>query len=105
MLANVNLDHDLDLLAPRGRIVVIGNRGRIEIDPRKTMSKDSSVLGMSLWNATADELRAIYTDIVAGLEQGVLVPVIGQELPLAEASRAHDLVMTPGAYGKTVLLP
>ena len=105
MLANVNLDHDLDLLAPRGRIVVIGNRGRIEIDPRKTMSKDSSVLGMSLWNAKPDELRAIYTDITAGLEQGVLVPVIGQELPLAEASRAHDLVVTPGAYGKTVLLP
>src|SRR5689334_14798875 len=34
MLANVNLDNDLDLLALHGRVVVIGNRGRIEIDPR-----------------------------------------------------------------------
>ena len=105
MLANVNLDQDLDLIARRGRVVIIGNRGRIEIDPRKTMTKDLSVLGMSLWNATPDELRVIYTDIVAGLDQNVLVPVIGQELPLAEASRAHDLVMTAGAYGKTVLIP
>src|SRR5690606_38876048 len=35
MLANVNLDRDLTLLAPKGRVVVIGNRGRIEIDPRQ----------------------------------------------------------------------
>ena len=35
MLANVNLDRDLDVLALRGRVVVIGNRGRVEIDPRK----------------------------------------------------------------------
>ncbi|HYR09120.1 MAG TPA: zinc-binding dehydrogenase, partial [Longimicrobium sp.] len=38
MLANVNLDRDLDVLAPRGRVVVIGNRGRVEIDPRKLMT-------------------------------------------------------------------
>ena len=30
MLANVNLDTDLALLAPRGRVVVIGSRGRVE---------------------------------------------------------------------------
>ena len=41
MLANVNLDRDLDVLAFRGRVMVVGNRGRIEIDPRKIMSKDA----------------------------------------------------------------
>lgn len=105
MLANVNLDQDLDAIAPRGRIVVIGNRGRVEIDPRKTMSKDVSILGVSLWNANAEELTAIYTDITAGLEAGVLVPVIGQELTFGEAARAHDTVMGGGAYGKIVLRP
>ena len=40
MLANVNLDHDLDVLARNGRVVVIGNRGRVEIDPRKAMARD-----------------------------------------------------------------
>jgi NADPH2:quinone reductase len=105
MLANQNLDQDLDVVAPKGRVVVIGNRGRIEIDPRKTMSKDTSILGMSLWNLTIEELSLIYTDIVAGLEQGVLVPVIGQELPLADAPRAHDAVISAGAYGKIILRP
>ena len=105
MLANENLDHDLDLVAPRGRIVVIGNRGRVEIDARKAMSKDATIMGLSLWNATVEELGEIYRDLVRGLEQGVLVPVVGQEVPLDEAPRAHDAVMTSRAYGKVVLIP
>ena len=50
MLANVNLDHDLTMLAPRGRVVIVGNRGRIEIDPRKIMGKDGAIHGMAFWN-------------------------------------------------------
>lgn len=105
MLANINLDQDLDLVGRGGRIVVIGNRGRTEIDPRKIMAKDAAILGVMLWNQTYEELGAIYADVTLGMEQGALVPVIGQEIPLAEAPRAHDAVLTPGAYGKIVLIP
>ena len=103
MLANVNLDRDLDLLALRGRVVVIGNRGRIEIDPRKTMGKDAEIRGMTLANASRDELAAIHAGLVAGLETGTLKPAIGQEFPLEQASRAHVAVMESGAHGKIVL--
>jgi NADPH2:quinone reductase len=103
MLANVNLDRDLDLLARRGRVVVVGSRGRIEIDPRKTMSKDAAILGMMLFNIPPDELVLIHRDLAAGLASGELTPVIAHELPLAEAARAHELVMTSGARGKIVL--
>lgn len=105
MLANVNLDRDLDVIAPRGRIVVIGNRGRIEIDPRKAMGKDGAILGMTLFNATRDELHEIHAGIVSGLENGTLRPVVGRELPLAEAAAAHVAVLEPGAFGKIVLVP
>lgn len=105
MLANVNLDHDLTIVAPRGRIVVIGNRGRVEIDPRKIMSKDVAVFGQALWGIPADEIRRAHEAIVAGLEVGVLNPVVGTELPLASAALAHRRVMEPGARGKIVLLP
>ena len=105
MLANENLDHDFDLAAPRGRIVVIGNRGRIEIDPRKIMSKDLTVTGVFLWASTPEQLAAVYADIGLGLEQRALVPVIGLELPLAEAPRAHEVVINGRAYGKIVLVP
>jgi NADPH2:quinone reductase len=105
MLANVNLGRDLGILAPRGRVVVIGNRGTIEINPRDAMTRDGSILAMSLWNAAPEELFSIHSALVAGLENKTLRPVIGQEIPLADAARAHVAVMEPGAYGKIILVP
>lgn len=105
MLANVNLDRDLDALAAHGRVMVIGSRGRVEIDPRKIMGRDGTILGMTMFNATAEELREIHAALEAGFENGRLTPVIGQELPLGAAARSHTAVMEPGAYGKIVLLP
>jgi len=105
MLANVNLDRDLSMIAKFGRIIVIGSRGRIEIDPRGTMAKDADIRGMLLFNATEAELRSIHAALRAGLENGTLRPVIAEELPLAEAARAHERVMSPGACGKIVLIP
>lgn len=105
MLANVNLGKDLALLARGGRVVVIGSRGPVEIDPRLTMTRDATVLGMSLVNATPEETARIHAALVAGLENGTLTPVVGREMPLADAARAHEAVMQPGAYGKIVLVP
>jgi NADPH2:quinone reductase len=105
MLANVNLDHDLDVLGRGGRVVVIGNRGRVEIDPRKAMARDAAILGMTLFNATPDELRQIHAGLVAGLENRTLNPVVGKEFKLADAVKAHTAVMESGAYGKIVLVP
>ncbi len=105
MLANVNLDRDLDVVAPYGRIVVVGNRGRVEIDPRKAMSRDASVMGMVLWNVPQGEMEAIHGALGDLLAGRALSPVVGRELPLAEAARAHELVLAPGARGKVVLVP
>ena len=102
-LANVNLDNDLTAMAYGGRVIVVGNRGRIEIDPRKTMGKDGAILGMALWNTKAEEVERIYKALDAGLENGTLTPVVATELPLSEAGRAHELILAPGAKGKIVL--
>jgi NADPH:quinone reductase len=103
MLANVNLDRDLGLLAKGGRVVVVGNRGRIDINPREAMNRDATILGMMLFNASQAEMTEIHAALRAGLENGTLRPVVRQELPLAQAARAHDLVLQPGALGKIVL--
>jgi len=104
MLANANLAKDLSVLASKGRVVVIGNRGNIEINPREIMRRDAAVMGMLLWNASRPDLASIHAGIVAGLENGSLRPVVGKELPLADAPQAHRAVMEPGAYGKIVLV-
>ncbi|MBI2217303.1 MAG: NADPH:quinone reductase [Candidatus Rokubacteria bacterium] len=106
MLANVNLQKDLGIIAMRGRIVVIGNRGTIEINPRAAMNKDAAVLGMALYHATPEQLAGIHAALVEGLRSGTLQPVIAEELPLAQAARSHEAVMEPtGHYGKIVLVP
>jgi len=103
MLANVNLDKDLGMLAKHGRVVVVGSRGRVEINPRDAMSRDAVILGMTLFNVTQPDLVEIHAALTAGLENGTLNPLVGREMPLADAARAHQLVMQPGAHGKIVL--
>ena len=111
MLANVNLGKDIGLLAMRGRVVVIGNRGEknqgtVEINPRAAMMRDASIIGMTLRNATPQDLVRIHASLVTGLANGTLQPVIGQEFPLAEAAQAHRAVSGESkAYGKVVLIP
>src|SRR5882762_8683937 len=105
LLANVNLGKDLPILAKGGRIVIIGSRGKVEIDPRDTMQRDADVRGMILPNTPPAELASIHAALVASLENGTLHPVIGKEFPLAEAAEAHRAVMKPGALGKIVLVP
>jgi NADPH2:quinone reductase len=103
LLANVNLGKDLTILAKGGRVVIIGSRGRVEIDPRDTMQRDADIRGMALPNTPLEEMARIHAALVAGLENGTLRPVISKEFPLAEAAQAHRAVMESGALGKIVL--
>lgn len=105
MLANKNLAKDLSMIAMRGRIVVVGNRGTIEINPRDAMTREATILGMTVLNLSDVERSRIHAALGAALEAGVARPVIGKELPLAEAARAHEEVLKPGSYGKIVLIP
>lgn len=105
LLANKNLANDLNVLAKKGRVAVIGNRGTIEINPRDAMMREADIRGVTLVNTSEQEYREMYAALAAGLENGTLKPVIGQKIPLAEARRAHEEIMKPsGAHGKMVLI-
>jgi NADPH2:quinone reductase len=103
MLANVNLGKDLTVLAMFGRVIVIGSRGPVEINPRDVMRRDADIRGVMLANATPQERTQIFENLDTGFEAGTLMPIIGKTFPLAEAAKAHEAVMQSGAYGKIVL--
>jgi NADPH2:quinone reductase len=105
MLANANLQKDLGAIAMRGRIVVIGNRGMVEINARLAMNRDAAIIGMALYHATPAQLAGIHAALVEGLRNGSLRPVIAQELPLAQAAKSHEAVMEAGHHGKVILVP
>src|SRR5215469_11203745 len=103
MLANVNLSNDTKLLANNGRVIVIGSRGEVTINPRELMARRASIHAFTLWGITVGEEANIHAGIFAGLENGTLRPVVGKELPLAEAAHAHKEILEPGSAGKVVL--
>nr|XP_056701648.1 quinone oxidoreductase [Euleptes europaea] len=105
MLANVNLANDLLLLTKGGRVMIVGSRGPIEINPRETMAKESSIRGISLYAASKEELDECAASILAGIEAGWLKPAIGPEYPLEKVTEAHrGIIHSQGALGKMVLL-
>ncbi|KAM6990287.1 quinone oxidoreductase-like [Tautogolabrus adspersus] len=105
MLANVNLSKDLQMLAHGGRVTIIGSRGPVEINPRDTMLKESSITGVALVYATPEEMKECAALLYAGMEAGWLNPVVGSKYPLDKAAQAHhDIIESPGAAGKMVLM-
>jgi NADPH:quinone reductase len=105
MLANINLGRDLTYLSKYGRVVVVGSRGPVEINPRDLMSREAAILGMVNATTNASELEKIHFDLIEGLKDGSIKPIVGQELPLKDAAQSHEAVMKPGAHGKIVLIP
>ena len=105
MLANKNLENDLGAAAKFGRIVIIGNRGTIEINPRGMMGKDLLVTGMTLNNVTPAGRTAIQHAMAPGFATGQLLPIIDEAFPLDQAPASHEAVMQNGSHGKIVLHP
>uniref|UniRef100_A0A914VJD9 Enoyl reductase (ER) domain-containing protein n=1 Tax=Plectus sambesii TaxID=2011161 RepID=A0A914VJD9_9BILA len=104
MLANVNLQTDIELVAQNGRIGIIGCRGRIEINPVMLMGKEASVVGVLLSVASDEDMNEMGHVFKAGIENGWLRPVVYREYPLEKASEAHkELIATTSAQGKIVL--
>jgi len=105
LLANVNLGGDLTVLARNGRVLVVGNRGLVEINPRDLMNVEGSVLGVMGSLATPEEVAEVDAAVAAGLREGWLRPVVGREMALADAPRAHRHIIERPALGRLVLVP
>ncbi len=105
MLANVNLEADLDMLARGGRVVVVGSRGSIEITPRKLMAREADVRGLMLYGATPGETVEIHAAIAAAARASAIAPIIQTSMPLAQAADAHTAVMEAPSHGKIILIP
>ncbi|KAM9688597.1 quinone oxidoreductase isoform 1-T2 [Trichechus inunguis] len=105
MLSNVNLSNDLKLLSHGGRVIIVGSRGPIEINPRDTMTKESSIIGVSLFSSSTEEFQQSAAALQAGMETGWLKPVIGSQYPLEKVAQAHEnIIHGSGTAGKMILL-
>jgi len=106
LVLSVNLPADVRLVAKGGRIVGTGQGPGLDATAPigEALGKDVSVLFMNLSNAGRAGVAAIAAEIAAMAAAGKVKPVIGAELPLAEARRAHEM-LAGDHLGKIVLLP
>jgi NADPH2:quinone reductase len=106
LVLSVNLPADVKMVTKGGRIVGTGQGpGPDATAPiGEALSKDVSVLFMNLNNAKRAGVAAIATEIAAMVVAGKVKPVIGTELPLSAARKAHEL-LAGDHLGKIVLLP
>ncbi len=102
-LANVNLETDLKMIAQFGKIVVIGNRGSIEINPRLAMQKECDILATALWNTPQEDYVKLIEGVGDMLASGDLRPIIGTTLLLEQASEAFEMFAKGCNNGKLVL--
>ena len=104
-LANVNLERDLQMIKKNARIIIVGSRGPITINPRHLMGPEASIKGVSLWNATDDEYQQMGESINDGINSGWLNPMIDKEYSIENAPIAHhDIINSKGAKGNLVLV-
>ena len=103
------LDRHLDVLAPYGRLVVIGLQGgaRAEIDLTRLMRKRLTITGSTLRARPVDEKGRIIEAFVRrfgpDLVTGAIRPIVDRVLPLEQVGEAHRLLAAGEIFGKLVL--
>ena len=106
------LDRNVDALAVGGRLVIIGMQGGIkaELNIGKLLAKRAGVIATSLRPRPVDgpggkgEIVAAVRDNVWPLiAEGRVKPIIGAELPIEQAQRAHELLASGEVSGKILL--
>ena len=104
------LDRNIEVAAPRGRIVQVGTMGaaKTTINLGKVMMKRLTIVGTVLRARPVDEKIAVTQrfahEVLPGFARGALHPVIDTRFALRDAGDAHRLVETNGTFGKVSLV-
>ncbi len=106
------LDRNVDALATGGRLVIIGMQGGVkgELNIGKLLAKRAGVIATSLRPRPVDGpggkgeiVTAVRDNVWPMIAEGRVKPVIGAELPVEQAQRAHQLLASGEVSGKVLL--
>jgi NADPH2:quinone reductase len=101
---------NLDALAPRGRMVLVGTLGGASapLDFHAAMSKRLNIVGTVLRARSTEEkaraVRRFAAEVVPLFARGLLRPVLDSAHPLADAPAAYDRLESNATFGKVVLI-
>ena len=104
-----NVDHDLDALALKGRVIVVGTGAgnSAQIALRKLMGRRARLIGTGLRVRPLEEkaaaVQAFAREVVPHLANGRIAPLVDRVFPAEEATAAFDRLAEPGKLGKVLL--
>lgn len=104
ILANANLETDTEIIADHGRVIVVGSRDTIEIDPRNLMTNQASITGMNIIYPSKEHLREIIYGVSAFLKTEAVKPLIGNKFTLDRIQEAYKDMMESSGNGRTMLV-
>lgn len=86
------LERTISLMAFRGRIILMaGRQARPDFPLGAFYTRDLSLLGFAMFNATPDEQRVCGLALNQLFEAGKWKPAVGKQFKLSEAAAAHQL--------------
>jgi NADPH2:quinone reductase len=109
MVGGNYLPRDLQILAPRGRLVMIAFKlgSKVELDCVLIQQKQLTVTGSRLRPQSIDEkgrlISAVRNSVWPLIESGAVRPIIDSTFPLSEARRAHERMESGEHIGKILL--
>nr|ACO11352.1 Zeta-crystallin [Caligus rogercresseyi] len=102
--SNMNLQKDLNMIRRGARIMIVGCRGNVEINPRLLMFPEAKIMGVAVTTSTEEEWELMERALTQGFKNKVLRPIIDREYHLENIGDAHkDIIESKGAKGKLIL--
>ena len=109
LVGGPNFALDIDLLATKGRLLIVGSGGgeKVEFSLRALTSRRARILGTMLrarpLEEKADAVQAFGHHLLPGLADGRLRGIVDRVFPADQVETAFDYMAQPGKFGKVLL--
>ncbi|WP_431875574.1 NAD(P)H-quinone oxidoreductase [Amycolatopsis sacchari] len=103
------LERNIAALKPNGRLTIIGMQGgtKAELNLGQLIAKRGVISATTLRARPVEDKGRIVADVRKNLwpfvEDGTIQPIVGQAVPMSEASKAHTALEEGGVFGKVLL--
>ncbi len=101
LIGGSTLQHSMDILSPKGRILLLGYLGgdTLKVSAAETIKKSLTLIGVNTRFTDKDAVR----EILELIKKGGLNPQIGKVFSLDDASTAHRMIEERKIFGKALL--
>jgi NADPH:quinone reductase-like Zn-dependent oxidoreductase len=108
LVGGQNVVEDIESLALRGRVIIVGGRGNDPLLPMGTMmGKRATVIGTGLRRRPLEQKATLTQDFAKRvgplLASGEVVPIVDRSFPIEHAVEAFAAVAEPGKFGKLLI--